>query len=110
MSAPMGMLHAMSHHGGRVPPVSAETRRRVWAFAHPYRSMVAGFVATVVLSSVLGVVPPLLFREIIDGAIADGDRSRITVLGGLVVVAALASFLCGLLGFFASHSKVSVIN
>ena len=97
MSAPMGMLHAMSHHGGRVPPVSAETRRRVWAFAHPYRSMVAGFVATVVLSSVLGVVPPLLFREIIDGAIADGDRSRITVLGGLVVVAALAHALLSFL-------------
>ena len=97
MSAPMGMLHAMSHHGGRAPPVSAETRRRVWAFAHPYRSMVAGFVATVVLSSVLGVVPPLLFREIIDGAIADGDRSRITVLGGLVVVAALAHALLSFL-------------
>ena len=97
MSAPMGMLHAMSHHGGRVPPVRAETRRRVWAFARPYRSMVAGFVATVVLSSVLGVVPPLLFREIIDGAIADGDRSRITVLGGLVVVAALAHALLSFL-------------
>ena len=97
MSAPMGMLHAMSHHGGRVPPVSAETRRRVRAFAHPYRSMVAGFVATVVLSSVLGVVPPLLFREIIDGAIADGDRRRITVLGGLVVVAALAHALLSFL-------------
>ena len=97
MSAPMGMLHAMSHHGGRVPPVSAETRRRVWAFAHPYRSMVAGFVATVVLSAVLGGVPPLLFREIIDGAIADGDRSRITVLGGLVVVAALAHALLSFL-------------
>ena len=97
MSAPMGMLHAKSHHGGRVPPVSAEPRRRVWAFAHPYRSMVAGFVATVVLSSVLGVVPPLLFREIIDGAIADGDRSRITVLGGLVVVAALAHALLSFL-------------
>ena len=97
MSAPMGMLHAMSHHGGRVPPVSAETRRRVWAFAHPYRSMVAGFVAPVVLSSVLGVVPPLVFREIIDGAIADGDRSRITVLGGLVVVAALAHALLSFL-------------
>ena len=97
MSAPMGMLHAMSHHGGRVPPVRAETRRRVWAFARPYRSMVTGFVATVVLSSVLGVVPPLLFREIIDGAIADGDRSRITVLGGLVVVAALAHALLSFL-------------
>ena len=97
MSAPMGMLHAMSHHGGRVPPVRAETRRRVWAFASPYRSMVTGFVATVVLSSVLGVVPPLLFREIIDGAIADGDRSRITVLGGLVVAAALAHALLSLL-------------
>ena len=97
MSAPMGMLHAMSHHGGRVPPVGRETRRRVWAFAHPYRAMVAGFVATVVLSSVLGVVPPLLFREIIDGAIADGDRGRITVLGGLVIVAALAHALLSFL-------------
>ena len=97
MSAPMGMLHAMSHHGGQAPDVGAGTRRRVWAFARPYRNKVTGFVVTVVLTSVLGVIPPLLFREIIDGAIADADRRRLTVLGGLVVVAALAHALLSFL-------------
>ncbi len=97
MSAPMGMLHAMSHHGGQAPDVGAGTRRRVGAFARPYRNKVTGFVVTVVLTSVLGVIPPLLFREIIDGAIADADRRRLTVLGGLVVVAALAHALLSFL-------------
>jgi ATP-binding cassette subfamily B protein len=76
--------------GGAIGPV---TRRRVWGYARPYRTMVVGFLVTVVASSLLGVVPPLLFREIIDGAIANGDRGYLTLLGLLVVVAALTRAL-----------------
>lgn len=82
--------------------VGRETRRRVWGFAHPHRKLVAGFLLCVVISSLLGVVPPLLFREIIDGAIPAGDRTRLTVLGLLVVGAALAQATLSLAQRWAS--------
>ena len=41
-------------------------------------------------SALVGLVPPLIFRRIIDVAIPSGDRRQIWVLGGLTVVVALA--------------------
>jgi len=93
MVHPMGILHAMSREQPAGGAISPETRRRVWSYARPYRAMVVGFLVTVVASSLLGVVPPLLFREIIDGAIAAVDRGYLTLLGLLVVVAALTRAL-----------------
>ncbi len=90
MGHPMGILHAMSREHPPAGAIGPETRRRVWGYARPYRVMVGGFLATVVASSVLGVVPPLLFREIIDGAIVAGDRGNLAFLAGLIVAAALA--------------------
>ena len=86
----MRLLHVMSYQPTTPSSIGRETRRRVWGFARPYRSMIVGFLGTITASSLLGVVPPLLFREIIDGAIARGDRGRLTILGLLVVAAALA--------------------
>ncbi len=70
--------------------VGRETRQRVWGFARPHRRLIFGFLTCVVAGSLLGVVPPLLFREIIDDAIPSGDRGHLTALGLLVVGAALA--------------------
>ena len=52
---------------------------RILRFARPYRSLIAVFVATVMLMSALSVTPPLLFKEIIDKGILQGDR-RIVIL------------------------------
>ena len=90
MANAMHLLHVMSYQSDTPQTIGRDTRRRVWGFARPYRSKVVGFLAVVTASSLLGVVPPLLFREIIDGAIMAGDRDRLTVLGLLVVAAALA--------------------
>merc|ERR1711969_394127 len=98
----MHLLHVMSHQSDTRPHIGRETRRRVWAFARPYRSLIIGFLGVVTASSVLGVVPPLLFREIIDGAIAEGDRDRLTLLGLLVVGAALAQAVLSFIERWAS--------
>ena len=98
----MHLLHVMSHQSDTRPHIGPETRRRVWTFARPYRSLIIGFLGVVTASSVLGVVPPLLFREIIDGAIAEGDRGQLTVLGLLVVGAALAQAVLSFVERWAS--------
>ena len=50
------------------------TVRRVLAYADRYRAMLLGFIATLLVSSLLSIVPALLVRQIIDDAIPASDR------------------------------------
>jgi len=61
---------------------------RVLRFAKPYRVLISVFVVLVILMSALSVAPPLLFRQIIDNGILQGDRRVVIILS--VTVAALA--------------------
>ncbi len=63
--------------------------RRVWTFARPYRLSISGFLTTILLSALIALVPPFVFRAIIDDAIPDGDRSLIWWLAVVAVIAAL---------------------
>ncbi|MGF1598636.1 MAG: ABC transporter ATP-binding protein [Acidimicrobiales bacterium] len=69
---------------------------RVWRFARPYRSLVVGFLATVVIDAVLGLVPPILFGRIIDRAIPGQDRGLLGLYAAAIVGAALLSGVVGL--------------
>ncbi len=64
--------------------------RRVWRFARPYQLSILGFLATILITSVLALIPPLMFRQIVDQAIPTGDKQRIVLLTGILVVVALA--------------------
>ncbi|HET6949751.1 MAG TPA: ABC transporter ATP-binding protein [Acidimicrobiales bacterium] len=65
--------------------------RRVWAFARPYRWLLAGYAALIVGQALVGLAPPLLFRQIIDEAIPAKDRGLLHLLAGVAVVTALVS-------------------
>ncbi|MGI9595742.1 MAG: ABC transporter ATP-binding protein [Acidimicrobiales bacterium] len=79
--------------GSRIERKSAA---RVWKFAKPYRPDIAGFLISVVLQSVLGLVPVLLFGRIIDQAIPNQDRSQLGFFAVAIVVAALLQGAVGL--------------
>jgi ATP-binding cassette subfamily B protein len=64
---------------------------RVWRFARPYRWMLLGYLGIIVATALVQLVPPLLFRSIIDTAIPDGDRAYLNLLAGFAVLAALGS-------------------
>jgi ATP-binding cassette subfamily B protein len=66
---------------------------RAWHFAHPYRWPIAGFLVSILIAALVALVPALAFRAILDDAIPDADRGRITALATVVVVAALADAL-----------------
>lgn len=64
--------------------------RRVGEFARPYRLQIVGFLAAIVTAALLGLVPPLVTKWIIDEAIPQGDRDQLSMLAGLAVAAAIA--------------------
>ncbi len=64
--------------------------RRVMEFARPYKVQIIGFLAAIITAAILGLAPPLLFKWILDDAIADGDKGRLSLLAGLAVAAAVA--------------------
>lgn len=69
------------------------TLSRAWQFARPYRFHIAGFLTAILVSALLGLAPPLLFRSILDTAIPRGDRGLITTLAVVLVLAALGDAL-----------------
>ena len=69
--------------------LGGRSMKRAWSFARPYRSSIIGFLATILLAALVALVPPFVFRSIIDDAIPSGDRSRIWWLAMVAVVAAL---------------------
>lgn len=71
--------------------VSRGVLKRVWGFARKYRAQVAGFLATIVASSLLAAAPPLLFRALIDQAIPQRSYRLVNVLAGAAVGMALAN-------------------
>jgi ATP-binding cassette, subfamily B, bacterial len=66
---------------------------RVLRFAKPYRRLIAVFVALVVILAALAVAPPLLFREIIDQGVLQGNRRIVIIvsvtLAGIAVLQAV---------------------
>ncbi len=76
--------------------IERDSAARVWRFAHPYRSQVLGFLSSVIVQAVLGLVPPLLFGRIIDRAIPDQDRRLLGIYALAIVGAALFQGLIGL--------------
>jgi ATP-binding cassette subfamily B protein len=68
---------------------SRATARRIWTFARPYRRTLAVYLAAILAAAVLGLAPPLVVRRIIDSAIPREDRSMITILALIAVLAAI---------------------
>ncbi len=76
--------------------VGRKSAARVWRFAKPYRPDIGGFLVSVILQSVLGLVPVLLFGRIIDQAIPNQDRGQLGVFAVAIVAAALLQGVVGL--------------
>ena len=69
------------------PQVTRQLLLRVFAYAKPYRRQIASMLLTILLTTLLGLLNPLIFREIIDGALAQKDMARLHILAlGLVLI------------------------
>lgn len=99
MMTAWGVMHSMAadRSGLEGKTITADTRRRVWGFARLYRASIAAFIVTTVASTFLGLLAPLVIREIFDSAIATGDGGYLNVLFAVLIAAAVGEALLSLL-------------
>ena len=71
--------------------LSRRTVLRVLSYASPYRWAITAFLIVIVIQALLGLAPALLFRQIIDNAIPEGNRGLLHVLAAVVIAAAVFS-------------------
>ncbi|MFN8017463.1 MAG: ABC transporter ATP-binding protein [Acidimicrobiales bacterium] len=92
----------MADQSAKQAALSPGLVRRVWEFAHAYRSRVFGFLAIVVAEAFLALVPALLIKQIIDEALPNKDTQQVTVLAGIMIVIAFASGALGMVERYLS--------
>ena len=78
------------------------TLRRIVGFAAPYRRLLAGFLALVVVDAAIGTANPLIFREIINRGIVRHNSDVVVGLAVLVGVLAVLDAGMSLLQRLAS--------
>jgi ATP-binding cassette subfamily B protein len=87
------------------PTVDRALVRRVLSYARPYRRELAVVLVTIVVISLLSLLPPLLMRSLIDTAIPEEDLRLVTYLGlGMVAV----PLINGAVGVVQRHASASM--
>jgi len=71
--------------------IERDVLRRVVSLCRPYRAQLIGFLVTVVLAAIVGAIPPLILRALLDTAVPEKDRTTVFLLAGLAVGLAIAS-------------------
>src|SRR5690348_3194162 len=103
MSSPM-MRPGMGAMGWRRQDASVAGQKlakgtlpRIARFAKPYRWHIAAFLLLVIVSAVLVIASPLLFKKIVDDGISKGNAPLVTALALVVAVLAVFEALLGLI-------------
>ncbi len=73
------------------PNVTRRLLFRVLKYARPYRPQIAGMLITILLTTGLGLVNPLIFRQIIDDALPNKDIGMLNLLALAMVMIPLIS-------------------
>ncbi|AFC27809.1 multidrug ABC transporter ATPase and permease [Paenibacillus mucilaginosus 3016] len=98
-----GPMHRVQNRGrAKLEDVSTA---RIYRLFRGYRWQLAAILVMALGGAVLGLIPPLVMKEIIDHALPDGDRRQLVLLTVLMV---LLPLLSGLLGVWQNHENTKV--
>ena len=79
--------------------------RRVASYARPYLGSIVLMLATILVSTLLSLIPPLLYRDLIDHALPNRDFQRLNLLAlGMIGI----PLLSGLVGVAQRYFSASV--
>ncbi|UJF32594.1 ABC transporter ATP-binding protein [Paenibacillus hexagrammi] len=105
-----GFVEGVSHHlekKGRVAKANLKdvSLPRILKLFRGYKSQLAAILLLALLAAVIGLIPPLVMREIIDKAIPQGSMRLLTEMAMLMIALPVAS---GVLGVWQNHLNTKV--
>jgi ATP-binding cassette, subfamily B, bacterial len=87
------------------PRLDRALLRRVWGYARPYRFKILGLLLTIFTITGLGLIPPLLYRHLIDYALPNRDVGRLNLLAlGMIGI----PLLNALIGTFQRYLSATI--
>jgi len=87
------------------PEVSRALLRRVASYARPYWLQALLMIGLIVLISFLNLIPPLLYRDLLDSALPNGDVTRLNLLAvGVIGI----NLLVGLIGVAQRYFSANI--
>ncbi|HKJ26241.1 MAG TPA: ABC transporter ATP-binding protein, partial [Anaerolineales bacterium] len=93
------------------PSVDRELLKRVYGYARPYLMWMATVLLIILLTSLIQLVPPLLYRDLFDHVIPEKDLSRLWLLSaGMIGIPILASVLDVAQRYFSARLGEGVIH
>ncbi|MDQ7028985.1 MAG: ABC transporter ATP-binding protein [Ardenticatenia bacterium] len=83
---------------------------RVWGYAAPYWGPILAVLVTIVAISLLELIPPLLFRDLIDNVLPNRDFRRLNLLAvGLIGIPLLSGVLSVVQRYFSARVGEGII-
>lgn len=77
------------------PAVSRALIKRAFQYARPYAGQIAGMLLLILVTTLLGLAPPLLTRDLIDRALPQRDFNRLALLALGMLAVPLVNGLLG---------------
>jgi ATP-binding cassette subfamily B protein len=92
------------------PEVTWALIRRVAAYVRPYWPQAALMLGLMVVSSLLALVPPLLYRDLLDNALPEGNVRRLNLLAlGMIGIPVLTGLIGVAQRYFSSRVGEGII-
>jgi ATP-binding cassette subfamily B protein len=82
--------------------IERATLLRAWGFARPFRLQLVLYLATIIGAALVGALPPIVFKAIIDHAIPHRSLSELTIDAALVLLLTVAQSALGVLNRYLS--------
>ncbi len=92
------------------PRVNRQVLRRVLSYARPYWASLAMVLVTIVVVSLLDLMPPLLYRELIDHVLPNRDIGRLNLLAlGMIGIPILSGLISVAQRYFSARVGEGII-
>jgi len=93
------------------PTVDRELLKRVYGYARPYLRWMAVVLLIIIITSLIQLVPPLLYRDLFDNVIPDKDITRLLWLSaGMIGIPVAASLLDVAQRYYSARLGEGVIH
>ncbi len=92
------------------PVVDKTLLKRIFAYAWPYRFSVAIVLVTIISIALLDLIPPLLYRDLIDNVIPQRNYARLNVVAlGMIAIPVFSGLISVVQRYYSARAGEGII-